>query len=211
MSDRAKKSNLCYLLLHGGTKVCRALFEKRVYDLKPLEENPKTWTVEKVLQLNRTKLEFKLKREEKMKLALVFPVAPRTTDINLWDVSLLCLILRETCGLSHELRMYLQQLRKERNKIVHHLNDADIDDSKYEKRFEKLKICIQRVLSETGDETLKTCVQDMITQLETGLIPNDELLKVEQSVRMSIEDIKQEVKHEHKETRKVIEKGKYII
>lgn len=211
MSNKAKVSNLSYLTENVGTKVCRALFQKRYTDIRPENENPATWSVDMFLKANMKNI-ILLNLSQNSEQVL-FPAEGKKTNISSWDLSLVLKILRATCELSKDLENKLLDLQTLRNELAH-LGDSNIDDVKYNRYVKHIQHIYDEVLKELKNKELENTIQEIFRKSNAGEIPDYELLKAMQTLQLSCEDIKKSekktrstVKSEHDETRKTFEKG----
>jgi hypothetical protein len=151
-TDDERHCRICLMLMKGGTKISKALFEKCVKDQTPEEHIPHPWTLDHFLNDNKKKILDTQTGNAKKKI--LFPAAGGTrTHVEEWDLYMYCFFLIEICGIKRNVRMDIEQLRKMRNKICHR-NEPKIDRKKYDRKVDKLEVIYERLLKEICDEEL---------------------------------------------------------
>ncbi|XP_060563807.1 uncharacterized protein LOC132723147 [Ruditapes philippinarum] len=170
-----RHSLLTHMVVTGGTKVTKALAKKRICDLKPANCNPSNWNIDSFLDLNKVKiLNERFGRENEW---VYFPLdssqKPTQTSFDKWDINQTIFILLSTCDLNNVIRMYVEDLRKLRNKLAH-MSSQKIDDTKFEYQKTKVEVALGHCLKEIEDEQLAEEIHDMFQKIERGTIFQNE-------------------------------------
>jgi hypothetical protein len=163
-------SRIMLTLMKGGTKLTRRLVEKRVKDLS---KNGEEDTIDEFLLKNKSLI---LKQKlGKNKQDVFFPQFGQT-NLDNWDLCMFCLILEETCDLTHITKMYIKKLLKIRNKLCH-LNDPTLETRKFEEYTEQMKCSFEYCLKEINDDMFTEEMNALVQSLATGPLSIDDTLK----------------------------------
>ncbi|XP_053378109.1 uncharacterized protein LOC123528769 isoform X2 [Mercenaria mercenaria] len=180
-----RHNRLCTILVQVGTPVSKALFEKRVIDLRPSDQSPSTWTVTQFLQTNRGKItSSKIGRNKK---TIIYSMKPDVTNLENWDLYLITSMLIECCQLDSNIKLYIAQLRKLRNKLFH-MSESTIDDDKYEHYLTKLKVIFEKCLSEIQDVSFSETINGMVKTLEEVTLKQNDIDNVMDKLRSMQEE-----------------------
>ncbi|XP_053380701.1 uncharacterized protein LOC128548952 [Mercenaria mercenaria] len=189
ITSTSNHSILTCMVYNGGTKVVKALAEKRIDELLLTGQNPGDGKVDAFLKQNQQKiLGYRAGRSNEW---LYFPADYSPTDFAKWDLNATIFILLEICDLGKQIRMYLEQLRKLRNKLVH-LSSTDISESKFDHLKTKVSVILEKCLCEIGDDRLAMDIEEMNKRIEDGSILQNASTKHHTT---------------HEETRNVLEKS----
>lgn len=182
-----KHARLSIMLMKGGTKITRRLFEKRVVQLTPNNHTPSPWTVDDFLLVNKEKiLKFK---DGRNKERIFFPGVTDKTNLHHWDLSMFCFILLESADVSREVCMDIEKLRKLRNKLCH-LSEPSLEMDTYNNYLDKIEIIFERILKVIGETTLENEINDMLKSIKEGPLSIDDALRQMKSFYMMEEETK---------------------
>lgn len=179
-----KYSRIVLILVKGGTKITRTLFEKRVICLSPAEG---VLTVNDFLLRNKAAI-----LQEKVGKSKEFTYFPRNggeTDTGIWDMPMFCYILTQVCDLTPALCMYVRKLQKIRNKLSH-MNDPTLSDTVYAEYIEKVDCCFQKCLEEINDTAFTARLDELVSSFKEGpLVLDDTLKTIHNFYKMEIQRI----------------------
>ncbi|XP_053391002.1 uncharacterized protein LOC128553841 [Mercenaria mercenaria] len=157
-TNHEKYSRLVLMLVRGGTKITRALLEKRIKDLTPQNHEPDPWTIDQFLNANKQKIIGT--QTGRAKERMLFP-GTTCTNVEDWDLYMFCFVLIDICGVFRTVRMDVDQLRKIRNKLCH-LNEPSINSEKYEHYVDKIEVIFDRLLAELNDRHLMIAIAEIL-------------------------------------------------
>lgn len=167
-SDTEKYVRINLMLVKGGTLLTKRLFTKRVKDLSPPGVE---LTVEQFLNNNRTTI--LNTRTGKNYESAIYPPSG-DTDIDKWDLYLLCFILQEVGNLIYINKKDIEKLQGMRNKLFH-LPQPVLNAAVYEERLVKTKTIFTRTCDLIGDDIFKKEIMDIIEAFEKQPIAVEEL------------------------------------
>ncbi|XP_060599028.1 uncharacterized protein LOC132752684 [Ruditapes philippinarum] len=186
-------SRIIVTLMKGGTKLTRRLVEKTVKDLS---KNGGENTIDEFLLKNKSLL---LKRKLGENNQDVFFPPSGHTNLDNWDLGMLCFILEETCGLTNIMKMYIKKLLKIRNKLCHS-KDPTLETRKFEEYTEQMKCSFEHCLKEINDDEFTEEINALVQSLATGPLSLFDLLEaVHQRYfkEMTNKEVLEKIKNDH--------------
>ncbi|XP_060597033.1 uncharacterized protein LOC132750955 [Ruditapes philippinarum] len=172
-TDDERHCRICLMLMNGGTKISKALFEKCMKVQTPENHIPHPWSLDDFLRANETKI---LGTETgKAKKKIIFSAQGVSSQVEEWDLYMYCFFLIEIVDVECRVRMDIKQLRKIRNKICH-LNEPKIGIEKYNRTVDKLGVIYERLLKEICDEELTIEVNRIIKASKEDPLSTKEII-----------------------------------
>lgn len=152
---------------------------KKVNDLNP---NDGEWTMDTFLNINRQNIEKIKHHSVKCGSDIIFPRA----QLDSWGVSLFCLILINIFEITPSLRLCLEWVLDQREKI------CEYNDKNQNRKLTDLKKYLITIAAETEDDDLIKTVEEHFSQLEKGVLPNTDCEAITRSINHSKEEIIEE-------------------
>ena len=169
MEDFGEKYiRLVYFLANGCTKMARALVEKLVELSKPpgLDQS---WSLDDFLYDNMSKLS-KVKGEKRYKL---FPGRHKDTNIDEWDLNLLCHVIL-SCAQYDQLKQDMNQLKRIRNE-VYHAGSTNIETPRFQGHVGVIEVVVERCCKFIENEEFTQDMKEVLENFKNGQISkNDE-------------------------------------
>ncbi|XP_053389018.1 uncharacterized protein LOC128552044 [Mercenaria mercenaria] len=157
-----KHCRLSCMVIKAGTKTNCAFLEKRVQDLSPDPTSP--WSLDDFLKTKQKDIKkSKLSKEE---YRVLFP-ANGATDIEKWDLSLLCHVLVQYCKLNTLERLDVERFRNVRNELCH-VHEPNIDEVKFKNDVETIEVITTRILEKVDNPVITDEVKDVINEMKEG-------------------------------------------
>ncbi|XP_045159438.1 uncharacterized protein LOC123524900 isoform X1 [Mercenaria mercenaria] len=151
-SETEYYNRLDLIVVRIGTVTARRLFEKRVVDLKPENEDRNTWTVDKFMDLKRKEI-MHMRPKNTIKFHL-YPNLPNERDYTKWDISTLVFVLTRVCELDDTSRTALDTFKDIRN-YLDHLENPAVKLVTYQKKLADLKQNHDLCLRDINDRTFE--------------------------------------------------------
>lgn len=158
-----KFKQIIVIIVGGGTKLTRAMFQYYVQKSSPSDQDP--WTIDDFLHKNQRNILSTM--TGKAKEHVFFPGFRKSTNLKNWDLQMYCFVLTELFSLSNEVRQDIKNLKQLRNKICH-LSEPVISDESYDLYIDIIKGVVERCTQEIDDKDLKNEISQYIKAVESG-------------------------------------------
>lgn len=169
-TERYSRINL--ILVDGGTKLTRKMFLKRVHDLSTSGQRDTIDTF-----LGSCKGSLLKTRTGRNRERTLYPPFGGTTNLDEWDLYLLCFILQEVCHLDYINRKDIEKLQRMRNDLCH-LSNPTLDDLLFRTQLEEIKIIFKRSLQMIDDPNFEVELNQLVHKCEHGPISVDDIIRI---------------------------------